>query len=148
MNIRPAISSDAQRLLEIRWDAIMSLADDCGRAPAERWANSASSDRAALAIERNSVWVAECESIVVGWIEVKVAKVKGLYVVPSSSRSGVGSLLMAHAESAIQTQGAVTVHLDASPNAFSFYARLGYKVAGDPKLDSSVPMVKCFGNDA
>lgn len=92
--------------------------------------------------------MAERKSVVVGWVEVKGEKVKGLYVDPSFSRSGVGSLLMAYAESAIQGQGAVTVHLDASPNAVPFYARLGYKVAGNPKPDSSVPMVKCFGKDA
>ncbi|PZD71480.1 hypothetical protein C1752_06322 [Acaryochloris thomasi RCC1774] len=126
----------------------MSLADDFGHAAAERWANSASSDRAALAIKHNSVWVAECESVVVGWIEVKAATIKGLYVTPSASHSGVGSLLMAYAESAIRAQGEITVNLDASPNALPFYARLGYKVAGDPNLDSSVPMVKYFGNDA
>ncbi len=148
LHIRSAISSVAQRLLEIRWDAIIHLADDFGYAAVERWASSASSDRAALASERNRVWVAESEAIVVGWIEVEEAKVKGLYVDSSFSRSGVGSSLMAYAECAIQLQGAVTVHLDASPNAVSFYARLGYEVAGNPKPDTSVPMVKCFGNDA
>jgi len=148
MHIRPALSTDAQRLLEIRWDAIMNLADEFGYAAAKHWADSASSDRTSFAIAHNSVWVAAFDSLVVGWIEVKVAKVKGLYVRPSSSRSGVGSILMAHAESAIQAQGEVALHLDASPNALPFYARLGYEVAGDLNLDSSVPMVKCFEKDA
>ena len=100
--------------------------------------------------------------MVVGWIEVnstppvkdgacvhfvKGAKVNGLYVDSSVSRSGVGSSLMAYAELTIQTQGKVAVHLDASPNAVSFYARLGYEVAGAPKPDNSVPMVKRFGHD-
>ena len=126
----------------------MSLADDHRHAAAKRWANSANPDRATLAIDRNSVWVAEIESIVVGWIEVKAATVKGIYVTPSYSRSGVGSLLMVHAESAIQAKGEVSVHLDASPNALPFYSRLEYKVAGDPNIDNSVPMVKYFGNGA
>ena len=146
INIRSAIASDAHRLLAIRWDAIISLVDDFGHV-AERWANSASPDRATLAIKHNTVWVAESESMVVGWIEVKGAKVNGLYVDSSVSRSGVGSSLMAYAELTIQTQGKVAVHLDASPNAVSFYARLGYEVAGTPKPNNSVPMVKRFGHD-
>ena len=79
INIRSAIASDAHKLLAIRWDAIISLVDNFGHV-AERWANSASPDRATLAIQHNTVWVAESESMVVGWIEVKGAKVNGLYV--------------------------------------------------------------------
>lgn len=146
LHIRSAIPSDAQKLFAIRWDAIMSLADEFGHAATKHWANSADPDLVALAIARNSVWVAESASSVVGWIEVKEAKVKRLYVDSSASRSGVGSSLMAQAESEIQSRGATAVHLDASPNAVSFYSRLGYKVAGDPKPDSSVPMVKYFDN--
>ena len=147
INIRSAIASDAHRLLAIRWDAIITLVDDFGHvAPA---LGELCKPRARHIGDR-------AQHCLGGGVRIDgcgldrgqgCTKVNGLYVDSSVSRLGIGSSLMAYAELTIQTQGKVAVHLDASPNAVSFYARLGYEVAGAPKPDNSVPMVKRFGHD-
>lgn len=125
LEIRRADLADADELFAIRRDAIMGLAEEHGRIAAERWASGAPPDRAAKAIAANSVWVAECGSIIVGWVEVSGATIESLYVSSAAARRGVGSSLLAHAERQIRAAGASVAYLDASPNAEPFYARRG-----------------------
>ena len=140
--IRSARPTDADELLAIRRDAIMALAEEYGRVAAERWASAAHPDRAANAIATNSVWVAECGSQVVGWVEVAGAMIVSLYVRPAVARLGVGSSLLTHAERVIHDAGASIAFLDASPNAEAFYARRGYRRVGEVKSNNSIPMSK------
>jgi putative acetyltransferase len=97
---------------------------------------------AAKAIATNSVWVAECWSKVVGWVEVSGAVIESLYVSPAAARLGVGSSLLTHAEREIRDAGASIAYPDASPNAEAFYARRGYTRAGEVKANNSLPMSK------
>ena len=142
LRIRSANPTEADELLVIRRDAIMALAEEYGRVAAERWATAAHADRAAKAIATNSVWVADCGSKIVGWVEVSGAKIESLYVRPAAARSGVGSSLLTHAERQILDAGASIAYLDASPNAEAFYARRGYRRIGEVKANSSIPMSK------
>jgi putative acetyltransferase len=142
LDIRSADRSDANELLAIRRDAIMSVAEEYGHAAAERWAAAAPPDRAAKAIAANDVWVAELGSKVVGWVEVSGATIESLYVRPAAGRRGVGGSLLAHAERQIGAAGSSVAQLDASPNAEAFYARRGYERAGDIKANNSIPMRK------
>jgi putative acetyltransferase len=142
LKIRPANRTDAAELFEIRRDAIMALAEEYGRVAAERWATAAHPDRAAKAIATNSVWVAELGSKVVGWVEIGGATIESLYVSPAAARLGVGSSLLTHAERELCDAGASIAYLDASPNAEAFYARRGYRRAGEIKANSPIPMIK------
>jgi GNAT superfamily N-acetyltransferase len=140
--IRSANPTDADELLAIRRDAIMAFAEEYGRVAAERWASGAPPDRAARAIATNSVWVTECGSTVVGWVEVSGATIESLYVSSAAARRGVGSSLLAHAERHIHATGASVAYLDASPNAEPFYTRRGYERIGAVKANNSIPMSK------
>ena len=142
LRIRSANPTDADELLAIRRDAITALAEEYGRVAAERWATAAHPDRAARAIGTNSVWVTECGSTVVGWVEVSDATIESLYVSSAAARRGVGSSLLAHAERQIRATGASVAYLDASPNAEPFYARRGYERVGAVKANNSIPMSK------
>lgn len=142
LKIRSASPTDADALLAIRRDAIMALAEEYGRDAAERWASGAPPDRAAKAIATNSVWVTDCGSMLVGWVEVSGATIESLYVSSAAGRRGVGSSLLAHAERQIRATGASVAYLDASPNAEPFYARRGYKRVGAVKANNSIPMSK------
>ena len=142
LRIRSANPTDGDKLFAIRRDAIMALAEEYGRVAAERWATAAQPDRAAKAIATNSVWVTECGSKVVGWVEVSGATIESLYVSPAAARLGVGSSLLTHAERQIRDAGASIAYLDASPNAKAFYARRGYMRAGEVKANNSIPMRK------
>ena len=140
--IRSANPTDADRLLAIRRDAIMALAEEYGRVAAERWASAAHPDRAAKAIAINSVSVAELGSKAIGWVEVGGATIESLYVSPAVARLGVGSSLLTHAEREIRDAGASIAYLDASPNAEAFYVRRGYRQVGEVKSNNSIPMSK------
>ena len=140
--IRSASPTDAEELLAIRRDAILALAEEHSRGAAERWATAAPPDRAARAIAINSVWVTEFGSQVVGWVEVSGATIERLYVSPAAARLGIGSSLLSHAERQIRDAGASIACLDASPNAEAFYARRGYRRAGEVKANHSIPMSK------
>jgi putative acetyltransferase len=142
LRIRSANPADADELLAIRRDAIMALAEEYGRMAAERWATAAHPDRATEAIASNSVWVTECGSKVVGWVEVRGATIESLYVSSAAACRGVGSALLAHAERHIRDAGASVAYLDASPNAEAFYARRGYRRVGEVKANNSIPMSK------
>ena len=142
VRIRSANPTDADELLAIRRDAIVALAAEYGRVAAERWASAAQPDRAAKAIATNRVWVTERGSKVVGWVEVSGTTIESLYVSPAAARRGVGSSLLAHAEGQIREAGASSAYLDASPNAEAFYARRGYRRAGEVKANDAIPMSK------
>src|SRR5262245_41426277 len=70
------------------------------------------------------------------------ARGSSLYVSPAAARLGVGSSLLTHAERQIRDAGASTAYLDASPNAEAFYARRGYRRAGEVKANNSIAMSK------
>lgn len=142
IRLRTATAADASAMLAIRHDAIMALAEEYGREEAERWITSARPDRADRAILTHLVWVAEVDGVAVGWVEVNGATVEGLYVSPTAARTGVGSVLLAHAERHIRETGGSVAYLDASPNAEAFYARRGYRRAGEIKANNSRPMSK------
>ncbi|MGH2798501.1 MAG: GNAT family N-acetyltransferase [Thermoleophilaceae bacterium] len=70
----------------------------------------------------HTVWVA-VEGAVIGWVEVDRDRVAALYVSPSCSRRGVGSALLARAETSIQSSGYATARLESSQNALDFCQR-------------------------
>ena len=142
MHIRRAEPSDEEALASIRRHAILALAVPVmSIAEAEKWAMQATPDRVVRAIRDHDVWVA-MEGAAIGWVEVDGDRVAGLYVSPTCSRCGVGSALLAHAETHIHSSGYATAHLDASPNALGFYLRRGYVRCGPPDAEGAYPLHK------
>jgi hypothetical protein len=78
----------------------------------------------------------------IGWVEVDRDRVAGLYVSPSCSRRGVGSVLLALAETSILSSGYMTARLESSQNALNFYLRRGYIQCGPPEADGAWPLSK------
>jgi hypothetical protein len=108
---------------------------------AEKWAARPVADRIARAIQDHNVWVA-VEGATIGWVEVDRDRVAGLYVSPSCSRRGVGSVLLALAETSILSSGYMTARLESSQNALNFYLRRGYIQCGPPEADGAWPLSK------
>src|SRR5690349_21145488 len=114
MQIRRAEAADEAVLTSIRRSAILALAVPAMSAEqAEKWAARAVGDRVARAIRDHEVWVA-VEEATIGWIEVDRDRVAALYVSPSSSRRGIGSALLARAETSIRDSGYATARLESS----------------------------------
>lgn len=93
------------------------------------------------AIRDHDLWVA-VERAAIGWVEVDHDHIAGLYVAPACSGRGVGSALLARAETAIQGSGYAIAHLEASQNALAFYLRRGYLRSGPPDADGAYPLSK------
>ena len=142
MQIRRAEAADEEALAGIRRSAILALAVPAiSMEQAEKWAARAAADRIARAIREHDVWVA-VEGAAIGWVEVDRDRVAALYVSPSCSRRGVGSALLARAETSIRSSGYATAHLESSQNALAFYLRRGYLRCGPPDADGACPLSK------
>src|SRR6266508_2420663 len=144
MQIRRAEAADEEALASIRRRAILALAVPAmSREQAERWATRGAADRVARAMREHDVWVA-VEEAAIGWVEVDRDRVAALYVSPSCSRRGVGSVLLAQAETYIRSSGYATAHLESSQNALDFYLRRGYLRCGPPDADGACPLSKAL----
>jgi len=147
VQIRRAESIDEEVLATIRRNAILTLAVPAlSVEQAETWATRTATDRIARAIREHQVWVA-VEEGVIGWVEVDQDRVAGLYVCPSCSGRGVGSALLARAESSIWSSGYTVAHLDASQNALAFYLRRGYLRCSPPDGEGAYPLCKILVAD-
>ena len=144
MQIRRAEAADEEALAHIRRSAILALAVPAlSLEQAEKWATQVVADRFARAIREHDVWVA-VEGTEIGWVEVDQDRVAALYVSPSYSRRGVGSVLLAQAETSIWSAGYVMAHLESSPNALDFYLRRGYVQCGLPDAEGAYPLRKAL----
>jgi putative acetyltransferase len=142
MHIWRAEAADEEALATIRRRAILALAVPAiSMKQAEQWATRAAADRIARAIRDHDVWVA-VEGVAIGWVEVDRDHIAALYVAPSCSRRGVGSVLLALAESYIRSSGYMTTRLESSQNALDFYLRKGYLRCGPPDADGAFPLRK------
>lgn len=142
MRIRRAKTTDEEALATIRRNAILVLAVSAmSMEQAEQWSARAAADRIVRAIRDHIVWVA-VEAAVIGWVEVDQDRVAALYVSPSCSRRGVGSALLARAETSIQSSGYATARLESSQNALDFYLRRGFRRCGAPDADGAWPLQK------
>jgi len=142
MQIRRAEASDEEALARIRRSAILALAAPAmSMERAEKWAARAAADRTMRAIRDHDVWVA-VDGAVSGWVEVDRDRVAALYVLPSCARRGVGSVLLARAETSIRSSGYAMARLESSQNALDFYLRRGYVQCGPPDPEGAYPLRK------
>ena len=142
MHIRRAEAADEEVLARIRRRAILALAVPAmSIEQAEQWATRAAADRIARAIREHDLWVA-VEEVAIGWVEVDRDRIAALYVAPSETRRGVGSVLLVRAETAIRSSGYATARLESSQNALDFYLRRGYRRSGPPDSDGACPLSK------
>lgn len=94
---------------------------------------------------RHCVAVAAGEVVgTVSWYpEVGAAsgKLVQMAVEPAWERRGVGARLVRALEARAATEGAAEVHMHARDLAVGFYAKLGYRVEGEPFVEIGIPHV-------
>jgi N-acetylglutamate synthase-like GNAT family acetyltransferase len=75
------------------------------------------------------MWVAERDARIVGFAQLDLdrAELEALYVAPDAARTGVGSALLAHAETVARQHALPTLRLQSTLNAQPFYAKRGYE---------------------
>jgi ribosomal protein S18 acetylase RimI-like enzyme len=93
----------------------------------------------AMSMEQAEQWSARAAA---DRIEVDRDRVAALYVSPSCSLRGIGSALLARAETSIQSSGYATARLESSENALDFYLRRGFRRCGAPDANGAWPLHK------
>jgi putative acetyltransferase len=145
MHVRHAQAADEEALAAIRRNSILALAVPAlSEEQAKEWAERVAADRISRAIREHVVLVAVEGEAAIGWVEVDRDCVAGLYVSPASARRGVGSALLARAETHIRSFGHAIARLESSQNALGFYVRRGYVRCGAPRSNGAWPVSKEF----
>jgi GNAT superfamily N-acetyltransferase len=144
--IRKSTSSDMPKLWEIRQQSILRLAPKgMSVAESQKWAASVPIDAMENRFRDADMWIAETTDMIVGWIAIRGNYIDGLYTDPEFAGLGIGSGLLAFAETVLRERGLETVRLDSSVNAEQFYLRRGYKpTGGPPERGSGIPLAKRF----
>jgi putative acetyltransferase len=131
VHIRPAVTSDARHLFDIRRASILELAPPVMPIElARRWADAHQPDWIYDVLRDRAVWVLLFENQIAGWISATANNIDGLYTRPSHVRSGVGSQLLRFVEAELCRRGFCEATLHGSHNAIEFYTRAGYEAAG------------------
>lgn len=131
MTIRQARQDDKEDLWLIQTRAIRQQGPTHYTAEqVDAWAggNSYRPEMYTESIDDNSVWVAECDGIVVGFtlLNKKESELRGLYVHPDFMGNGIGRLLFERLQQEAHDLGIVRLHVKASLNAAAFYERMGF----------------------
>jgi ribosomal protein S18 acetylase RimI-like enzyme len=90
-------------------------------------------------IEENESWVAEVDSVPVGFYTLLdkdgKAWIDNLWVSPEFIGKGVGKTLFLHALEASRQRGYKRLQLEADPNATGFYEKMGMRKIGERKTE-------------
>lgn len=123
MRIRPAAAVDRPRLLALWERAARATHQFLGERDISALRPSVAEE---LASERYEWWVVELEPReIVAFLAFAFDSIEGLFVDPAYHRQGIGTALVAHAES--RSRGALAVDVNADNHgALAFYRRLGF----------------------
>jgi GNAT superfamily N-acetyltransferase len=131
--VRPAGESDVEGIWRVHNDSIQVLCRE-RYSPREIAAWIAFRPPAAYrsALASRDLFVAERESEIVGFGQFDPARgeVEACYVSPAAVGRGIGSDLIARLEERARAMGHAVIRLNATLNAESFYAGLGYRRLG------------------
>ncbi|MCM3869162.1 MAG: GNAT family N-acetyltransferase [Pyrinomonadaceae bacterium] len=128
--IRPAIPAEATTLTKIAVNAKRHWGYP------EHWIEHWQEDLtiSATFITNNQVYVAERESVIVGFYALVVgerAELEHMWVAPEHIGTGVGKELFIHAMQTAAEDNVSTIEISADPNAEGFYQRMGARRIGE-----------------
>ena len=147
-HLRGGTTDDADAIFRVHRSSILTLGRTAYRPEeCESWAVGLSPKKYidAMTVGGETYFVIEMQGEVVGFCSFKGDEVIGLYVDPSSSRRGVGSLLLSAVEKEIFTARISTIRLNAALSALKFYQEQGFSEVGRKqwKTRGGVEIVVC-----
>jgi putative acetyltransferase len=140
---RPATLADADRLFELRRQAIAQLAaKGMSAAEAASWAENLTIAGMQRKIRELEIWVAEIDERVIGWGAIRGDRLEGLYTDPGFAGRGIATELLGLLEGLMRGRGISAVRAEASANAEAFYLRRGYERTEARTSQGALPMRK------
>ena len=125
ITLRPAVSADLARILEIRSSVKENPEDPMRPMPAE-WRLAA--------IERGACWVCCSGDVIAGFVQTgsTPALIGGLFVHPNHAGHGIGRKLLRHAVEHLHAGGATEIWLSTLPGtrAAKLYEADGWTISG------------------
>ena len=131
--IRPAGWSDVEGIWRVHNESIRVLCRErYGPREIAAWIAFRPPEAYRAALASRTLFVAERQEEIVGFGQFDPARgeVEACYVAPEAVGKGVGAELIARMEEQARATGHAVVRLNATLNAESFYARLGYRRLG------------------
>ena len=140
--VRPARESDVDGIWHVHNESIRALCRGrYGEREIAAWIAFRPPQAYRSALASRTLFVAEREGEIVGFGQFDPARseIEACYVSPDTVNRGVGSDLVLRMEEEARAKGHEVVRLNATLNAETFYARLGYRRLG--------PAVHRVGNE-
>jgi putative acetyltransferase len=131
--VRPAGVSDVDGIWRVHNESIRVLCRDrYGPREIAAWIAFRPPEAYRAALASRTLLVAEREEEIVGFGQFDPARgeIEACYVSPDAVNRGVGSDLVVRMEEQARATGHAVVRLNATLNAETFYARLGYRRLG------------------
>jgi len=131
--VRPAGESDVDGIWRVHNDSVRVLCRERYGAPEiAAWIAFRPPEAYRSALASRTLFVAERRNEIVGFGQFDPARgeVEACYVSPGALGQGIGSELVARMEEQARATGHAVVRLNATLNAETFYARLGYRRLG------------------
>jgi putative acetyltransferase len=132
-HVRPAGESDVVGICRVHNDSIRALCRGrYGEGEIAAWIAFRPPQAYRSALASRTLFVAEREGEIVGFGQFDPARseIEACYVSPDAVKRGVGSDLVLRMEDEARAKGHEVVRLNATLNAETFYARLGYRRLG------------------
>jgi putative acetyltransferase len=120
-------------IFRVHGDSIRTLCRErCGPREIAAWIAFRPREAYRLALASRDLFVAEWQGEIVGFgqFDARRGEIEACYVAPEAVASGIGSALLARMEDEARRRGHTVVRLNATLNAESFYARMGYRWLG------------------
>ena len=127
MKIRVATGGDASRIHDLHSRSVRELwPTHYSAAQIEGWIAGRTPEGYLAAISRGEMFVAEGDSMLLGFGHAKAGSIEAIYVEPEVRGTGVGSALLRRALIHARAGNPDTIRLTATLNAVGFYERFGF----------------------
>lgn len=129
--LRPARAGEGARLFEITRLSVAGLArGHYSAAQIDGWMGARTPATYEGLIAKGGVTVAECEGLIVGFVDAEPGEVTRLFLVPDAAGAGLGARLLEIGIAKARAGHPGPIRVEATVNAEGFYRRHGFRRVG------------------